>query len=60
MLTNVGKVEINDLKISIASGDIIRFLGYRPRNASAENPVPAVIYNPGNDSAEKSVRLVFL
>lgn len=58
MLTNGGKVEINDLKISIASGDVVRFLEYRPKNASVENPVPAVIYSPGNDSTAESVRLV--
>ena len=57
MLTDHGKYELNDLKISIASGDIVRFLEYRPVNASADNPVPAVIYSPGNDSTAESVRL---
>lgn len=57
MLTDGGKIEINDLKISIASGDIVRFLEYRPVDATAENPVPAVIYSPGNDSTAESVRL---
>ena len=56
-LTDGGKVEINDLKIAIASGDTVRFLEYRPVGASAENPVPAVIYSPGNDSTAESVRL---
>lgn len=56
MLTDGGNVEINDLKIAISSGDIVRFLEYRPVNASVENPVPAVIYSPGNDSTAESVR----
>ena len=51
------KYEINDLKIAIPSGDIVRFLEYRPKTATAEHPVPAVIYSPGNDSTAESVRL---
>lgn len=57
MLTDGGKYEINDLKIAIPSGDIVRFLEYRPKTATAEHPVPAVIYSPGNDSTAESVRL---
>lgn len=56
MLTDGGNIEINDLKIAISTGDVVRFLEYRPLNASEEEPVPAVIYSPGNDSTAESVR----
>lgn len=58
MMTDGGKVEVNDLKIAIDTGDIVRFLEYRPVNATAESPVPAVVYSPGNDSTAESARLV--
>lgn len=56
MLTDGGNVEVNDLKIAIPTGDVVRFLEYRPINASMATPVPAVIYSPGNDSTAESVR----
>ena len=57
MLTCNGTVEVNDLKISTSKGDLVRFLEYRPKTATADNPVPAIVYSPGNDSTAESVRL---
>lgn len=57
MLTCNGTVEVNDLKISTSNGDLVRFLEYRPKTATADNPVPAIVYSPGNDSTAESVRL---
>ena len=56
MLTCNGTVEVNDLKISTSNGDLVRFLEYRPKTATADNPVPAIVYSPGNDSTAESVR----
>ena len=57
MLTCNGTVEVNDLKISTSNGDLVRFLEYRPKTATADNTVPAIVYSPGNDSTAESVRL---
>ena len=57
MLTCNGTVEVNDLKISTSKGDLVRFLEYRPKTATADTPVPAIVYSPGNDSTAESVRL---
>lgn len=56
-ITDGGNVKVYDLSIDTNKGDVVRFLEYRPKTASAENPVPAIIYSPGNDSTAESVRL---
>lgn len=48
--TSFGKISVNNLRIVIPSGEIIRAVEYRPDNASKDTPVPAVILSPGNDS----------
>lgn len=56
-ITDGGNVKVYDLSIDTNKGDVVRFLEYRPKTASVENPVPAIIYSPGNDSTAESVRL---
>lgn len=50
MLTDNGNVGVHDLKFTTPEGNDVRYLEFRPVNASAENPVPAIIYSPGNDN----------
>lgn len=42
-ITDGGNVKVYDLSIDTNKGDVVRFLEYRPKTASAENPVPAII-----------------
>lgn len=58
MLTDGGNVLVKDLKFLTPQGNAVRFMEYRPVNASVENPVPAVIYSPGNDNTAEIWRSV--
>ena len=58
MLTDGGNIQVKDLKFITPQGNAVRFLEYRPVGASVENPVPAVIYSPGNDNTAEIWRSV--
>ncbi|MDO4493556.1 MAG: alpha/beta fold hydrolase [Clostridia bacterium] len=58
MLTDNGNVKVLDQKFVTPKGNTVRYMEYRPVNASAENPVPTVVYSPGNDNTAEIWRSV--
>ncbi len=54
LMTSGSTVKVNDLNITIPSGETIRVYEYRPDSATVENPAPAVVFSHGNDSTLQS------
>ncbi|HAN94032.1 MAG: hypothetical protein WBI67_00675 [Limnochordia bacterium] len=48
--TNGGKVDVDRLTIATSEGAVLSAKLWRPKNASAENPAPAVILVPGGNA----------
>lgn len=53
-VTNLGKVELNNLNLSLPTGETVRVLEYRPANATTQTPAPAIVFSHGNDNTAET------